>query len=354
MGKFIHYFGGGNTARGFVSFYESIFYDTKEAYVLKGGSNTYKTKILEKLSLQYANLYDVEVINSGIDNTEIEGIKVPDLEIAIVNGNLIHDNNITFNKAVKIEIDLSDATNIVQINSKQDELKGFKEKVFEYMNLSYKSFEKSLKIHDDLEGYYYKYMDFDKANKLAKNLSDRLVYRKNNSTGVVYHRYLGAASPIGAIDFVPSITQGIKRYFLKGRAGTGKSTLLKTIAKNAQEAGFKVEIYHCGFDPKSLDMVVVRELNFAIFDSTAPHEYFPSREDDEVIDTYKEFCTDDVDKIFEKEIKSVEGDYIKYKAEAITYLKEAQNYKIEYDKIYDNALDEDKANTIVTSKLLII
>ena len=34
---------------------------------------------------------------------------------------------------------------------------------------------------------------------------------------------------------------------------------------------FDVEIYHCGFDPHSLDMVIVREVGIAIFDSTSPH-----------------------------------------------------------------------------------
>ena len=62
--------------------------------------------------------------------------------------------------------------------------------------------------------------------------------------------------------------------------------MLKKLAKAAEEKGFEVEVYHCGFDPNSLDMVIVRELGFAIFDSTAPHEYFPSREGDEIIDMY--------------------------------------------------------------------
>lgn len=354
MGNLLYYFGGGNTARGFTPFYESIFHDTKKAYILRNGSNRYKTKILEKFSNQYSVLYNVEVINSGIDNKEIEAIKIPELDIAIINGNLIHGNNIELDSCIKVEIDLTSAMDLEFIGNNQTKLDGFKDKIFENMNLSYKRFEKALKIHDDLEAYYYKYMDFDKANKLTEELANKLVTRRKTSNGKTYHRYLGAASPIGAIDFVPNITEGVKRCFLKGRAGTGKSTLLKKIAKKAEDAGFIVEIYHCGFDPQSLDMVIVRELDFAIFDSTAPHEYFPSRDDDEVFDTYKEFCTDDVDKIFEKEINLVESDYKRYKAEAIVFLKEAKDFKDKYDDIYDKALDEKKANIIVNDKLPIM
>lgn len=48
----------------------------------------------------------------------------------------------------------------------------------------------------------------------------------------------------------------------------------KKIAAAAESRGFDVEMYHCGFDPESIDMVLVRELKFCVFDSTNPHEYF--------------------------------------------------------------------------------
>ena len=347
MVNIIHYFGGGNTARGFIPFYKNIFCGIDKVYILKNGSNRYKTKVLEKLSNQYSILYNVEVINSGVDNAEIEAIKVPDLDIAIINGNLIHGNNIEIEKGVKIEIDLFKAMDLNIINNNRDKLEVLKNKIFENLNSTYKSFENALKIHDKLEELYYKNMDFSKADKAIKELIKKLVNKSKKSKGNVYHRYLGAATPEGAVDFVPNITEGVKRYFLKGRAGTGKSTILKQIAKKAEENGFTVEVYHCGFDPQSLDMVVVRELNFAIFDSTPPHEYYPSREDDEVFDTYKEFCIKDVDKIFEKEIESITKEYKEYKVQAINFLKVAKEYKDKYDDIYDKAINEKEANLII-------
>lgn len=351
MSNLIYYFGGGNTAKGFIPFYESIFYDIDKVYVLKNGSNRYKTKILENFSKQYSVLYKVEVIKSSVDNNEIEAIKVPELDIAIINGNLIHGNNIEIEKGVKIEIDLSKAMDLNIVNDNKDKLEVLKNKIFENLNSTYKSFENALKIHDKLEELYYKNMDFSKSDKDIKELIERLVNKSKKAEGKVYHRYLGAATPKGAVDFVPNITEGVKRYFLKGRAGTGKSTILKQIAKKAEENGFTVEVYHCGFDPQSLDMVVVRELNFAIFDSTPPHEYYPSREDDEVFDTYKEFCISDVDKIFEKEIESITKEYKKYKVKAINFLKIAKEYKDKYDDIYDEAIDEKEANLIINRSL---
>ena len=97
-----------------------------------------------------------------------------------------------------------------------------------------------------------------------------------NKPSKVQHRFLGAATPVGAVDFVPNLTEDVpKRYFIKGRPGSGKSTMLKKIVAEGEKRGFDIEVYHCGFDPNSLDMIIIRELGIAIFDSTAPHEILP-------------------------------------------------------------------------------
>lgn len=353
MGKIINYIGSGNTARGFAPLYDSIFQDTKEAYVLKGGSNTYKTKVLEKLKKQYAALYDVEVIISSLDTDEIEAIKVPELDLAIFNGNLVHGGNIVISKAKNIEINLDGALDSDKIKANSKYIDDLKNAIYRNLNSSYKGYEKALKIHDVWEAIYINHMDFSKANNLAESLVNKLITSKKDSDGKTFHRYLGGATPKGRVDFVPNLIDGLKNYYIKGRAGTGKSTVLKKIAKKAEDNGFTVEVYHCGFDPSSLDMVIVRELGFAIFDSTAPHEYFPSLDTDEVVDFYKELFDEDVDSIYADEIEQVESEYIIAKKEASNYLKKAGENKDKLDSIYDEAFDEEKADKIVADKLAI-
>ena len=108
--------------------------------------------------------------------------------------------------------------------------------------------------------------------------------------------------------------------------------MLKKIAKAVMELGYDVEVYNCGFDPDSKDMVISRELNFAIFDSTAPHEYFPSREDDEIIDVYTTYIDGDVDKIHKEEIKKI----------ALNYKDQVKN---KLDDIYNNAFNHKEAKS---------
>ena len=62
-----------------------------------------------------------------------------------------------------------------------------------------------------------------------------------------------------------------KVVLLKGGPGTGKSTILKRLAKEAEDRGVDYELWYCSGDPKSLDGVLVKDLNIAVVDATAPH-----------------------------------------------------------------------------------
>lgn len=66
-------------------------------------------------------------------------------------------------------------------------------------------------------------------------------------------------------------TPGYYTYILKGGPGTGKSTLIKKIAKQFEDRN--VELYYCSSDIKSLDAVVVNDLGVVIVDGTAPHVF---------------------------------------------------------------------------------
>ena len=61
-------------------------------------------------------------------------------------------------------------------------------------------------------------------------------------------------------------------FILKGGPGTGKSSLMKKIAKEMLEKGYEVEYHHCSSDNNSIDGIVIPKLRVAMIDGTAPHE----------------------------------------------------------------------------------
>ncbi|CAH0152962.1 hypothetical protein SRABI80_00672 [Peribacillus frigoritolerans] len=341
-GKVMNYFAGGNTAKGFYSLYDSNLKGLERLFILKGGPGSGKSTIMKKIGQEWLDKdYDIEYLHCSSDNDSIDGVIIPALKIGIVDGTAPHVIEPKAPGAIEEYVNLGAAWDSQQLASERAaiiKLTNARSKSFEK---AYTLFAEALKIHDEWEDIYKSNIDFAKLNGLTNKLIESF-YRDIvlNKKSDVRHRFLGAATPTGAVDFIPNITEGIqKRYFLKGRPGSGKSTMLKKIAKAAEQRGFDVEIYHCGFDPHSLDMVIVREVGIAIFDSTSPHEYFPSCGGDEIIDIYKTAILPGTDEIYADQLKDVSTRYRTKMNEATANLAKAKELHDELEKIYVKAMD---------------
>lgn len=341
-GNIKNYFAGGNTARGFFSLYDECLEGLDRIFILKGGPGTGKSTLMKDIGSKWVEKgYDIEYLHCSSDNSSIDGVIIPSLKVGVVDGTAPHVIEPKVPGAIEEYVNLGEAWDSEKLASQKERIIEFNKKVSQSFQSAYDTFAEALRVHDDWEKIYYKSMDFEKANKLTEKLMDSFFGKMTlNKSSKVKHRFLGAATPKGAVDFVPNLTEDVaKRYFIKGRPGSGKSTMLKKLAKEAESRGFDVEIYHCGFDPHSLDMLIFRELGIAIFDSTAPHEYFPSREGDEIIDLYGSIIEIGTDEMFADEIDACSKKYKEKMKVAISYLAEAKGLRDELESIYIDAMD---------------
>lgn len=78
----------------------------------------------------------------------------------------------------------------------------------------------------------------------------------------------------------------LRRYLIKGGAGSGKSTLMRRVSEYASRRGHRVEYYYCSSDYTSLDGIII-DGRVALVDSTAPHIIEPELAGaaDEIVDT---------------------------------------------------------------------
>ncbi|MFF2092162.1 hypothetical protein [Paenibacillus sp. NPDC058174] len=98
-------------------------------------------------------------------------------------------------------------------------------------------------------------------------------------------------------------------------------------------------MFHCGFDLNSLDMLIFPKLGTAIFDSTAPHEYFPERDGDEILDMYELAIAPGTDEAHAAEIAGIEARYSAKMKEATSYLAEAEAIDSQIKAYYVAATD---------------
>ncbi len=200
----------------------------------------------------------------------------------------------------------------------------------ENLDAAYGHFAAALKIHDDWEKVYISETDFKALDALTAETIDRLLGDcPADRTGGEVHRFFGAATMRGSFDYITDLTADVeKRYFIKGRPGTGKSTFLKKITAAALKRGQDAEIYHCAFDPDSWDMVVFRGLGICLFDSTSPHEYFPDRPEDEIIDVYANCVKPGTDEKYAAELEKFQKEYKNEVGQAVSLLRQV-------NEIYD-------------------
>lgn len=344
-----NYFACANSSRGFYNFFDSNLQHLNRIYILKGGPGTGKSTLMKKIGAHFYELgYSIEFIRCSSDVTSLDGVIIPDLSVAIVDGTAPHIIEPKAPGAIEEYVNLGLAWDSDLLTPHKETILSLKKQIDDCYQRVYEAYAEALKVHDEWEKIYIDEMNFDIAPAFRDFICQTLLnYKPSGHQAIVKHRFFGCSSPTGPVDYIQDLTENLdKRYFIKGRPGTGKSTLLKQIASTCESLGYDTEIYHCAFDPESLDMVLIPELRICFFDSTAPHEYFPDLKNDEVIDMYEALITPGTDEKFEEELKEIATRYKETVAKGTQALKEAKQLHDELEKYYIDAVNFDLVQAI--------
>src|SRR5699024_5040159 len=312
----IPYFVRGHTAEGLVNYSDSNLQGIETIIALQHDNQQLIADVLEYFKTQSKNTKTVETIYSPYLVKQLEGLIFRDESYALLSADILLKEDIvheTINLNYWLPMHVDEA---VKQNKEQ------------IQNEAYHCFKQALSIHDQLEQVYIDEMDFSKADKLAENLLKEMFYDvpMQNKQAHVYKRLFGTNTIGGAINEVEEIIEPIRhRVFVKGRAGTGKSVLLNKVLNESVQLGYDVELHHCSFDPQSIDMVLIRDLNYCLFDSTAPHEFFPTRATDQVVDLYETTVTKGTDEKYAKEISQITKTYKEGMRDGLDHLSDLRS-----------------------------
>ncbi len=320
-----HFFLTTNGSQGRASFLESTVWNFRDVIRLSGyPRHVVAGLIKECYTTAKQGHLKIEIVHNALDNSP-EGIFFPELGTGVINLP-IYEQRYDLSALLKSES--------LSLCAK-------------HFDKATESFSRAKMIHDEWEKIYIESTDFNALNRLADDTINAVIgIKKTDYRGALYDRFFGAATINGSTDYIENLTEGMKRYLIKGRPGTGKSTFLKKLAQAAFDNGFHVERYHCAFDPNSLDMVNIRELKLCFFDSTSPHEYFPSKETDEILDFYTAAVNPDTDRKYEKELSEISRHYKKNIDRAIGHLVAANDICHQSEIEYEKQIDKDSLMVI--------
>lgn len=336
--KAFHYFVNSNSSRGFVSFLDSNLQGIQNMVWLNGYSGSMMFRLADRVCKSADQKEaQVHIIRNCLDNS-IDGVLIPSCSAGVLNRPVSDETPESVFAVLQTKP-------LQKIRSSLQEARGH--------------FETARGIHDEWEQIYISRMQFQELDEMSNELMEILFQNSEEKAGGnIVHRFFGAATAQGSVDYIENLTEPLrKRYFLKGRPGTGKSTFLKKIAAKAEACGYQTELYHCAFDPNSADLVAIRNLSVCVFDSTAPHEYFPTRATDEIIDIYERAVQPHTDELCEKELADVSARYRAEVKKATACLKQAKEAYDTVQETLDQAASSEREECIhqeILKRLLLL
>ena len=339
----ISYLARANSCTGLENFLSTNLCGIKKIYCINSFSDYLKSVFIGRVSgFCEKHSSNIEYIISPFDKEEYDGLILRDKSIAIINSDCITDKN-------KFDINSVQLDSCIKDFSFCDKYKILRSKIDEKYNSIYELYKEAKTVHDRWEDVYISNMDMDMLNSFCNDTLEKIFLSSSaQNNGIRYDRFLGGAFKDGNIDCISNLTGDLsKRYFIKGRPGTGKSTFLKKIVKKSLELGYETEVYHCGFDALSLDMVVIRDMSLCIFDSTSPHEKFPENENDEILDFYKNSGLLGVDEREEKILSVIKNNYSQLMSKARLIMGEAYSIQDELKNISESFVDYEIFNNLV-------
>lgn len=275
-GKIKHVFPGGNTSLGFFSNFNYILdlEETVKMILIKGGPGVGKSTFMKKIG--YAMLekgYDIELMHCASDSNSLDGVVIPELGYALIDGTAPHVLDPKYPGAVDEIINFGDFWNEDGIRVHKEDIINDTKAAGKFSSRAYRYLKAALSVYEDSAVIYDWALHKGELNILASELVEELFKDKTPARKEGKQRCLfaSAITPEGFRNYLDSIITVGKVYEIKGRLGTGEEKLLEKIKNAAIEKGYNVEAYYCAFKPDKLEHLVIPGIDAAFTTSNAYH-----------------------------------------------------------------------------------
>lgn len=274
-GKIRHMFPGGNTSRGFFSYYDYILGQEEATRIIciKGGPGVGKSTFMKKIGLAMLEKgYGIEFMHCSSDNNSLDGVVIPSIGVALIDGTAPHVVDPKNPGAVDEIIHLGDFWDEKGIRANKEGILSDNKDVGRLFARAYRYIKAAASIYEDISVINSLAVDSAKVNIVYSKINDELFSEYSTSLKEGRQRMLfaSAITPDGLKNHLESILAG-RIHVLKGAPGTGTEVILERLAASAREKGFDAELYYCALNPSRLEHLVIPGLDVSITTSNAYH-----------------------------------------------------------------------------------
>lgn len=337
-------FPGGNTAYGFYSFYDYIATpDANKIFVIKGGPGVGKSTFMRKIAETVRERgYDVELHCCSSDNGSLDGVYIPALDVALIDGTAPHVVDPKNPGAVDEIVHLGDYWDEAGMRRNRGEILKCNREVGRLFRRAYAYLAASHILLNEVESYYQDTGALDRGglHSVAMDLIEEIFgdVASQPRTPRDRHLFATAITPDGPVNYLETIVGHLgRRYIITGDDGTEKTTLTSRVLDAALMRGFDVEVFHCALDPKKVDHVVIPALGMAVINEVEPH-FCPPKDGDRLIDTMQ-YVDTGIQEAYLGERTRAREMYREAFGQAIWFISKAKKTHDEMEKYYVPNMD---------------
>lgn len=239
------YFLGGNTSKGFFSYYDYLAdaADVNKVYIIKGGPGTGKSTTMKQVAKWGEEQgFSVDNIHCSSDPGSLDGVVIKEIGVAMVDGTSPHIVDAKNAGAVESIINMGDFWDEKSIRASKNDIMECNKKIREYFNEAYNYLEGAGSINKNC----CLPLDNFKACEVVSNILEDLPACSGG--GKVRKLFADAITPEGMVSYANGLCTG-KRIVLKSEIYGGAKDITNLLAAKLAEMGYDMELFYSPLDP---------------------------------------------------------------------------------------------------------
>ena len=267
-----HVFAGNNTAQGFYSCFDELIkpYEAKHIYILKGGPGVGKSTFMKNFAIAMIDKgYSMEFIHCSSDNESLDGIIIPELRIAFVDGTAPHTIDPVLPGAVDEIINLGIYLDNHQLEKHRVKIIQLMKNMSQLYESAYRYLNSANVIQEEIDSIYSKFMDLNAFKQICNEAIgkvENLLPEKspNHSKGKMRKLFSESYTSDGYISHTNSICKESKIWAVVGDNTNYNSEILSQIAEKAIEKGYDTECFLKPLNPEKIQHIFIPEMQLII------------------------------------------------------------------------------------------
>ncbi|AQS60112.1 PRK06851 family protein [Desulforamulus ferrireducens] len=273
-GKIKKVFPGGNTAQGFFSYYQYMIEpNATRIFCIKGGPGVGKSTFMRYIGEQMVERgYDIEHHCCSSDNGSLDGVVIPAIKVALLDGTAPHVVDPKNPGAVDEIIHLGDYWQEDKLRANKEAILKSNRRVGRLFKIAYHQLAEAKTIKDELDSYYAEAINMGGVHGIIHNIAEDILEDVMEDGQLQFatepkdrHLFATAFTPQGQTHHLETILADLEKlYFITGEASAIGSQVVGTLAKAMHIHGLDTEVYHCAFEPTAVDLVIMPALKIGI------------------------------------------------------------------------------------------